>query len=121
MSPLDLEVQRRRLLDERERVAAALQYLHAENPGSMRDEAEETPLDNHLAENASITIDREIDYSLEEASEQVLKDIDLALGRLDEGTYGVCITCGRQIDEERLAAIPHATQCIEDRRREEQS
>ena len=119
MSPLDLDVQRKRLLEERDRVAAALKYLHAENPGSMRDEAEETPLDNHLAENASVTLDREIDYSLEEASENVLIEIDAALARLDAGTYGICVTCGREIDEERLAAAPHATQCFEDRRREE--
>jgi DnaK suppressor protein len=121
MSHLDLDVQRRRLLEERDRVAAALEYLHAENPGSMRDEAEETPLDNHLAENASVTLDREIDYSLEEASENVLAEIDAALARIDAGTYGICATCGREIDEERLGAIPHATQCLEDRRREEQS
>jgi DnaK suppressor protein len=110
---------RRRLLSERQRIASALEYLHAENAGSMRDESEETPVDNHLAETASVTLDREIDYSLEDASVGVLDEIDAALARLDDGTYGTCVTCGNPIGAERLEAIPYAKQCIECRRREE--
>ena len=80
---------RARLLDERKRVVDAIDYLHHENPGSLEDESEEMPLDNHLAETATVTLDREIDYSLEENASGVLRAIDEALSRLDEGTYGV--------------------------------
>ena len=45
--------------------------------------------------------------------------IDGALERIDEGTYGTCVTCARPIGEDRLAAIPWATQCIDCRRAEE--
>jgi RNA polymerase-binding protein DksA len=110
---------RQRLLDERERISAALEYLHVENAGSMRDESEETTTDNHLAETASVTLDREIDYSLEGASSQVLAEIDDALARMDAGTYGVCVTCGSPIGADRLEAIPWARQCIGCRRQEE--
>jgi DnaK suppressor protein len=113
------ETYRQRLLDERERVVAALDYLHEENAGSLREESEEAPLADNMAETASVTLDREIDYSLEEASNHVLAAIDAALGRIAAGTYGTCVTCGKPIGEERLEAIPYATQCIDCRRREE--
>jgi len=100
-------------------VLDAIEYLHKENPGSIEDETEEMPIDNHLAETATATLDREIDYTLEENSEHVLAAIDAALERMEEGTFGKCATCGREIAEDRLAAIPWATQCIDCTRREE--
>jgi RNA polymerase-binding protein DksA len=107
------------LLAERRRVLDAIEYLHKENPGSIEDETEEMPIDNHLAETATATLDREIDYTLEENSEHVLAAIDAALERMEDGTFGKCVTCGREIAEDRLAAIPWATQCIDCKRREE--
>jgi RNA polymerase-binding protein DksA len=107
------------LQGERQKVIEAIEYLHAENPGSLKDETEESTADNHLADTATVTLDREIDYTLEENSEHVLKAIDRALTKIEAGTFGICETCGRPIAEERLAAIPYATQCIDCKRREE--
>lgn len=121
MTTIDASFYRRRLLEERERLMAAIEFLHGENSASLREESEETTLDNHLADTATVMHDREVDYTLEDASEQVLAAIDAALARLEAGTYGVCETCGRPIGEERLAAMPYATQCIDCRRREEQT
>jgi RNA polymerase-binding protein DksA len=110
---------RQRLLEERERVAAALDYLHEENAGSLREESEEATIADNLAETASVTLDREIDYSLEEASTHVLSAIDEALHRIEDGSYGTCTSCGQPIGEERLDAIPYAALCIDCRAREE--
>ena len=66
-----------------------------------------------------MTVDREIDYSLEENESAVLAAIDAALARIDDGTYGRCERCGQEIEEERLEALPYATLCIDDKRREE--
>jgi len=111
------------LTEERQRVVDAISYLHEETPGSLEDETEEMvgSSDNHLGETATATLDREIDYSLEENSEQVLKAIDGALQRIAEGTFGICATCGQPISEERLEAIPYATQCIDCRRKGERA
>ena len=122
MSSVDTERFRRALLEERARVVVALGHMHDENHGSLQDETgEESMFDNHLGDTATATLDREIDYSLEENSEQVLRSIDVALRRIDEGTYGTCETCGRPISEERLEAIPYATQCIDCRRKGERA
>ena len=121
MSSVDTGHFRGILEEERRRVLDAISYLHEETPGSLADETEEIvgSSDNHLGELATATLDREIDYSLEENSEQVLKAIEGALERIDEGTFGVCQTCRRPISEERLEAIPYATQCIDCRRKGE--
>jgi RNA polymerase-binding protein DksA len=118
---VDVERFRTSLLDERRRVEQAIEYLHQETPGSLEDETEEIfgTNDNHLGDAASGTLDREIDYTLEEHSEQVLAAIDGALNRIENGTYGICTTCGQTIAAERLEAVPWATLCIDCKRKEE--
>ena len=101
------------LSEERARVSNAIDHLHESNSGSLEDETEEETYDNHLADSATATLNREIDYTLEENSEQVLSAIDGALLRIENGTYGTCVRCGRPIAEERLEAIPYATRCID--------
>ena len=118
---IDTEPFRQKLLEERRRVIAAIDYLHQENPGSLEDETEEMPLDNHLAETATATLDREIDYTLEENSIRMLTAIDAALKRMDEGAYGTCTNCGREIPAERLEAYPWASLCIDCKRQSERA
>lgn len=120
MSAIDTDRFRERLLQERKRVEAAIQYLREEHPGSLEEELEESiGSDNHLADTATATLDREIDYTLGENSEQVLAEIDDALQRIENGTFGTCRTCGQPIAPERLEAMPWATQCIDCKRKDE--
>jgi DnaK suppressor protein len=103
------------LLEERKRIEGAIEYLHRETPGSLEDETEEMlgGSDNHLGDAAAGTLDREIDYTLEGHSEQVMEQIDGALKRIDEGSFGTCTRCGEPIPEERLEARPWASLCID--------
>ena len=110
---------RKRLQEERKRVKEAIDYLHEENPGNVQDETQDSTADNHPADVATVTFDRELDYSLEENEERLLEAIDAALGRIDDGTLGICSTCGQPIGEERLEALPWTTQCIDCKRKEE--
>jgi DnaK suppressor protein len=114
---IDVEHFRALLLEERARVESAIATLHKDHPGSLDDEVEET--DNDPAESASATLDREIDYSLEENSTQVLQEIDAALKRIDDGTYGICTNRGEEIDPARLEAYPWASLCIDCKREAE--
>jgi len=111
---IDTEQFRGVLLEERTRVQAALENLREETAGTLYDDAgEESAYDNHLADTATETYDRELDYTLEENSEHVLGEIDAALRRIDGGTYGICTNCRQQIFEELLEALPWATLCID--------
>lgn len=120
MTSIDTERFREALLDERRRVEHALATLRDEHRGSLDEEVEEIGAsDNHLAETATATLGREIDYTLGENSGQVLAAIDSALKRIDEGTYGTCVSCGEEIRYERLEATPWASLCIDCKRKAE--
>ena len=119
MTSIDTERFRDALLDERRRVEHALATLRDEHHGSLDDEVEEVTgtSDNHLAETATATLGREIDYTLGDNAEQVISEIDAALKRIDEGTYGTCVDCGHEIPRERLEANPWAAHCIDCQRK----
>jgi RNA polymerase-binding protein DksA len=120
---IDTDRFRTLLLEERERVQSAIANLRDDHPGSLDEEVEEIAAtsDNHLAETATATLDREIDYTLEENSGQVLAEIDAALQRIEDGTYGTCTSCGREIAPERLEAYPWASLCIDCKRQSERA
>ena len=121
MTDIDTSLYRTRLLEEQERLRNAVDFLDRENPGSISDELGDivTAGDSNLGDTATATYDRELEYGLEENSEHVLSEIDAALKRIGDGTYGTCNKCGKQIGQERLEALPWATLCIDDARREE--
>jgi len=120
VTSIDTERFRETLLDERKRVEHALATLRDQHPGTLDDEVEETAAsDNHMAETATATLGREIDYTLGENSGQVLADIDSALRRIDDGTFGTCVGCGDEIPVQRLEAHPAASHCIDCKRRAE--
>ena len=116
---VDLAAGRAELLALRERISAAAD-------GIVPDEGESGEMnsaagDQHLADHASDMLERELDWTLEENAERILTEIDDALARLVEGTYGVCAVCGKAIPAERLAAVPYATLCVEDKRMQERA
>jgi RNA polymerase-binding protein DksA len=120
VSAIDVNRFREVLLEERRRVQAALDNIHEENSGTLTDESgEETAYDNHLADTATITYERELDITLEDNEERLLAEIDAALKRIDEGTYGICTNRGEQIPVERLEALPWTTLCIDCQRERE--
>jgi RNA polymerase-binding transcription factor DksA len=120
VSTIEVDEFRKLLEQERARLMKTVSFLHDENPGSLEDELGEIGLgssDNHLGDTATATYDRELDQGLEEGVQQTLGDIEAALRRIDDGTYGKCLMCGNSISEPRLRAIPWARLCIDDQRR----
>lgn len=117
MSAGDLDGYRARLEEERARVVHAIGFLERSNPGTVEDETEEESLD--LADAATATHDREVDYTLGENAQHLLRAIDDALARIEAGSYGACVDCGAPIAPERLDAVPQAARCIDCQRRVE--
>jgi RNA polymerase-binding protein DksA len=107
---IDTEHFRSRLQDERRRVAEAIENLQRENPGSLTDETGELNpgYDQHPGDVATELFDRELEYTLQDGEQALLARIDRALARIDDGTYGKCARCGKDIPEERLEARPWA-------------
>jgi DnaK suppressor protein len=120
VSGIDTAEYRRRLEDEKARLFHAVGFLEKENPGSISDELGELAeggVDNHLGDTASALFDRELDEGLEESARDTLVEIEAALVRIDDGTYGICERCGKPIGADRLSALPWARLCIDDQRR----
>ncbi len=113
---IDVGVFRERLERERDRLEHA--RLAVNHTGSLLEETGDLAIGagDHIADSASETYMRELDGGLDENVEHVLAEIDAALQRIDDGTFGTCTACGRPIGEERLEAVPYATLCIDDKR-----
>ncbi|MBD3647439.1 MAG: TraR/DksA family transcriptional regulator [Pseudomonadales bacterium] len=67
----------------------------------------------NFAEQSVEMENQQLVYALDEEGRRELRQIDRALARLDEGSYGECVKCGRAIAEGRLAALPYTELCIE--------
>jgi RNA polymerase-binding transcription factor len=66
-----------------------------------------------IADKAVSSYTREFLYSLTDGERTVLLQIDEALNRIDDGTYGFCVNCGSLISEKRLAAVPWTPHCMD--------
>lgn len=65
-----------------------------------------------VGEGTSMAVDRLQEVDAFDKAASVLSKVTRALGKLDEGTYGRCDRCGGEIPEERLDALPWATECV---------
>ena len=116
---IDVDRFRVELEGERERIRAALASVnHTESLTEETGDLATGPGDP-IADNATDTFMRELDEGLEENAERLLTEIEDALGRIADGTYGTCAARGRPIDAERLEAVPYATLCVDDKRAQE--
>ena len=80
-------------------------------------ERELSSAEQHPAELATETIERELDQSVVNHLEAELAELDAALTRVNSGTYGTCEGCGEPISDARLEALPAARYCVEDQSR----
>ncbi|WP_049797339.1 TraR/DksA family transcriptional regulator [Kribbella flavida] len=74
---------------------------------------------NDQADVGSTTLERDHEMSLANNARDMLDQIERALARIDDGTYGVCESCGKAIGKGRLQAFPRATLCVSCKEREE--
>jgi RNA polymerase-binding transcription factor DksA len=75
--------------------------------------------DQHPADMGTETFELEKDLSIQSNLEASLADVEWAMKRLDDGTYGTCETCKRRIPKARLEAMPATRYCIDDQQRAE--
>jgi DnaK suppressor protein len=110
---MDPEQARELVLTERQR----LETLHRERENEIGDgekgnTGELSSLDQHPGDMGTETFEREKDFSILEGLESEINDLDAALKKIDEGTYGICEIGGESIETERLEAMPGARTCI---------
>ncbi|SDN39050.1 transcriptional regulator, TraR/DksA family [Fictibacillus solisalsi] len=85
-----------------------------ENEESLQESTGEiSSVDSHFGDMGSELYDREMAMALDENQEEILEDINEALQRIEEGTYGKCVDTGEEIPFERLKALPYAKRTVE--------
>ncbi len=111
----ELEDLRGRLLEERRELESQLATIEESSfATSQSDLSGEVSFDEENADAGTFTFERERDLSIENNVRDLLGKIDRALERMDEGTYGICVRCGKPIEKARLKALPYVDLCIKD-------
>jgi len=87
----------------------------------LEEESGEESSDQHMADIGTATLSRELDLSLQGNTQHLLAQVERALEKIDQGTYGRCDRCDGPIGEGRLRAMPFATLCLEHQRELERS
>ena len=103
---------RDRLAADRVAAVQRLAGLAREFDGLVESTSQANADDEHDPEGATIAFERQHIAALLGQVRDRLAEIDMALSRLDDGSYGVCQRCGQQIGAERLAARPAAATCV---------
>jgi DnaK suppressor protein len=114
---MESEQVRQHLDEERQRLAGirtGFDEAHLTTETESDSLAELSSNAQHQADIGTETFNRERDISILEHIDAELADVEHALQRLDDGTYGTCEACGRAIADERLEAMPAARFCLDD-------
>ena len=115
MQKSEVEKYRKLLLQERERFQTEREALEEDvvYDDTRAGQSELADYDQHPGDEGTETFLKERDIAVIDSWANIIGRIDEALGKLDRGTYGTCDRCGRDISNERLAAVPYAIFCVE--------
>ena len=99
------------LLKKREELVKNIEYLRSITSNSTNQEAsgDHSAYSFHMADQGTDAMEREKAFLFASRDEKYLKQINAALERIDNGTYGVCRVTGKDIGRERLEAVPTTT------------
>lgn len=108
-----LASQRQLLLDERSSYISQAEALKAQADSlALEHEPGDVQFDEEGGEGGTANVDREIDLYLSGQARATVAEIDRALHKIEDGTYGLCESCGQPIPEARLEALPYAALCV---------
>ena len=115
VSKKELDDLRERLLAEQAELQEQLTTIEEQTfAASQSDLSGEVSFDEENADAGTFTFERERDLSIENNVRDLMRKIQRALVRMDDGTYGICSRCGKPIEKARLKALPYVDLCIKD-------
>lgn len=109
-----LDAQKAMLLEERAKYLHSADILEAEADSLLEArEPGDVQFDEESGEGDTLAVERERDLALSAQARAAVEQIDAALGRIEDGTYGICVVSGKPIPKDRLQAIPWAAERVE--------
>ncbi|MFD0925122.1 TraR/DksA family transcriptional regulator [Williamsia deligens] len=109
---MDSEIVRGWLVAERDEATRLITSMRARLTAVVDAAVDEHADDEHDPEGSTLAFERGQLVSQIERSSERIGEVDAALARLDDGTYGRCLSCGGEISEVRLEALPATAVCI---------
>jgi len=121
LNPAELEEFRGLLMEKRRELIGDVNHLQNEalGQGSSGETSGSSSMPIHMADLGSDTWEQELTLGLIENERGLLREIDAALGRIEDRTYGICMATNKPITKSRLRAKPWAKHCIEYERKRE--
>jgi len=122
MTKQELLKYKKLLMKVREGVAGDISHIAKENLKSQKESSGDlSGYSLHMADMASDSYDRELSLNIAGEVQEIVYEIDDALKRMEEGSFGKCISCGKKIPQKRLNAVPYAKYCIQCKSKEEKN
>jgi len=122
MTKQELLKYKKLLMRVREGVAGDISHIAKENLKSQKESSGDlSGYSLHMADMASDSYDRELSLNIAGEVQEIVYEIDDALKRIEEGSFGKCISCGKKIPQKRLNAVPYAKYCIQCKSKEEKN
>jgi len=114
MTKKELEHFKAIILEKKKEVIKNLEYLRSTILDSTTREAtgDHSAYSYHMADQGTDNMEREKAFLFAARDEKYLKQLDMALERIENGTYGICRVCQEEIDHKRLKAVPTTTICF---------
>ncbi len=113
MDTAKMESLRGTLLERRERIEAELDQMGDEIRSFADTQEPDVGAKNHMADDGTNVFETERLATISDDLRDVLAQVNGALARMEDGTFGICQRCGQRVGEERLEAFPHVAFCIE--------
>lgn len=122
LTPEEIQNYRTALLHQRRTLLGDMDHMNNEAlHGDRQDSSSDlSTMPIHMADVGTDNYEQEFMLNLLETDRKLLREIDKALHKIEEGTYGICEGTGKQINRARLDAVPSARYCIEYARKIEQ-
>jgi RNA polymerase-binding protein DksA len=120
MRKTELERYKKLLFQKREAMTDEISGLNTQFDTTLKESTgDHSSHSYHMADQGTDAMEREMAFMMSSKSGRLVYHIDEALRRIDDGSYGKCLTCEKQISKERLLAVPHARFCIDCKSAEE--
>ena len=100
------------ILDKRKSVINEMEDAKQRADEMLKNDTTNAIYSSHMADAGSDLVEMEKAYYFVQRDSKFLKYLNRALDMIDEGTFGICLSCKKVIDKERLMEVPHTTSCF---------
>ena len=109
----DLKEFRKEILNKRNKISDEIDTLKNRAEEMLKESTSNALYSSHMADASADHVEMEKTYYMIAREKKYIQYLDKALLMINEGTFGMCVSCNKLIDKERLQEVPHTTKCFD--------